>query len=292
LRRKIQRSKTATASSPVKPVRDRNFVDVGEKLFRVLEAIAHNSKEPPSLEQIMRIVGMAKTTVYRLLYTLKELGYVDQVAPGSGYVLSHKFFELGRPAMPSQHLKHIAQPLLQQLQIRTGESINLAILDEGCVAFLTVIESLNPFRFASTGAWDYVHCTAVGKCLIAYHTDEEIDAIIRARGLPKRARNTITTGTQLLLELAKVRAHGYAQSVEENNEGVIGIAAPIWGREKTPVAAISVSGPAIRMQLILDSVKDEVLRTARRLSAMLGHDVVQENQGRRPVEESVNTSSM
>jgi len=256
-----------------KPARDRNVVDVGKKMFVVLEALTRNPRNPPSLEEITHSVGLAKTTVYRLLNTMKEIGYVEQTSPNGGYVLSQKFFELSRPAVPHQYLMPMARTWLERLSLRTGGTASLGILDQGSLLYLAVIESQHPYRYAmKPGDYYYAHATAMGKCLLAYLSEEEVDEVIRTHGLPRLTRNTITTGTELLSVLAMVKRDGFAINVEENADGVMCVGAPIWGPEVRPMAALSISSPLVRMQGVIDSMKNEALRVARQLSLMLGHN--------------------
>ena len=264
--------KLKTRSSD-KPARDRNVVDVGKKMFVVLEALTRNPKNPPSLEEITHSVGFAKTTVYRLLNTLKEIGYVEQISPNRGYVLSQKFFELSRPAVLHHQLVPLARPWLEQLSLRTGGTVSLGVLDQGSLLHLAVIESQESHRVVmKPGDYLAAHSTAMGKCLLAYLSDADVDAVIRTHGLPKLTRNTISTGAQLLSELAKIKREGFAVNNEENAEGVICVGAPVFESEGPPMAAVSVSGPAVRMMGVLDSMKNEVLRVTKQLSMMLGYN--------------------
>ena len=121
------------------------------------------------------------------------------------------------------------------------------------------------------GEFNYAHSTALGKCLLSERSEEEVEGIIAQHGLQKLARNTITSGSVLLQELRKVRAEGVAVNHEENIDGVICVAAPIRDKDGVVIAALSVSGPAIRMELILDVVKHEVRQVAARVSGMLGY---------------------
>jgi DNA-binding IclR family transcriptional regulator len=256
-----------------KPARDRNVVDVGKKMFVVLEALTRSPRNPPSLEELTHSVGFAKTTVYRLLNTMKEIGYVQQISPNGGYVLSQKFFELSRPAVAHQYLMPLARPWLEQLSLRTNGTVSLGILDQGSLLYLAVIESRDPYRYAKKpGDYYYAHATAMGKCLLAYLPESAVDEIIRTHGLPSLTRHTITTGTELLRVLAKVKRDGFAVNVEENADGVMCVGAPIWGPEGRPIAALSISAPLVRMQGVIDSMKNEALRVARQLSLMLGFD--------------------
>ncbi len=257
--------------------RDKNFIGLTDKIFGVLEAFSQNPQTSVSLEEITQSVGLAKTTVHRLLYSMKKIGYVDQHEQTGNYMLAPKFFELGRRVLPYQRVASMAKPLLENLRLRCGESVHVGVLDKGLITYIAVVESPNPYRCAAvTGEYNYAHSTALGKCLLAYQPESEIEEIIREHGLPKLARNTITNGTQLIEELRKVHENGVATNIEENIDGVICVAAPILDHSGMPVAALSVSGPAIRMELLLDVIKQEVKRVSARISGMLGYPAPEE----------------
>ncbi len=264
--------------------RDKNFVALTEKLFGILEAFSQNPHAPLSLDEVTHTVGLAKTTVHRLLYSMSKIGYVARNEQTGDYMLAPRFFDLGRAVLPYQRVAALAKPLLENLRLRCGESVHVGVIEKGLLTYIAVIESQNPYRCAAVpGEYNYAHSTALGKCLLAAFSDEEIDAIIQQHGLPKLARNTITSGAALLEELRKVREEGVAINNEENIDGVICVAAPIYENDGRPVAAISVSGPAIRMELILQVVKDEVRRVAARISNMLGYSSVESAVGVPPV---------
>lgn len=173
--------------------------------------------------------------------------------------------------MPYQRVVSAAKPLLENLRLRSGESVHVGVIDKGLVTYIAVVESQNPYRCAAViGEYNYAHSTAIGKCLLADLPEAAVEDIIREHGLPKMARNTISNGTQLLQELQCVREEGVATNNEENIDGVICVAAPIRDQSGRVIAALSVSGPAIRMQVVVDGVKQEVKRVTARISAMLG----------------------
>ena len=259
------------ASAARVPPRDKNFVALTDRIFGILEAFSQNPTSPVTLEEITQSVRLAKTTVHRLLYSMKKIGYVDQNEQTGKYMLSPKFFELGRAVLPYQRVVAAAKPLLENLRLRSGESVHVGVLDKGLVTYIAVVESQNPYRCAAViGEYNYAHSTAIGKCLLADLPEAAVEDIIREHGLPKMARNTISNGTQLLQELQRVREEGVATNNEENIDGVICVAAPIRDQSGRVAAALSVSGPAIRMQVVVDGVKQEVKRVTARISAMLG----------------------
>src|SRR5438876_5509203 len=216
----LQRVKVA-GRKPALPnrtaARDKNFIALTDKVFGVLEAFSQNPKEPITLEEITQSVGLAKTTVHRILYSMKKIGYVDQNVQSGQYMLAPKFYDLGRAVLPYQRVATLAMPLLENLRLRCGESVHVGVLDKGLITYIAVIESQNPYRCAAVpGEYNYAHSTALGKCLLAALSEDEIDAIIQQHGLPKLARNTITSGAALLEELRKIREQGVAINNEEN----------------------------------------------------------------------------
>ncbi len=252
--------------------RDKNFVALTEKVFAILEAFSKNPEAPISLDEATQAVGLAKTTVHRLLYSMKKIGYVEQDEQSGDYRLAPRFFELGRAVLPFQRIAALAKPLLENLRLRCGESVHVGVLDKGLLTYIAVVESQNPYRCAAVpGEFNYAHSTALGKCLLASLSETEVDHVIAQHGLPKLARNTITSGTALLEHLRHVRQEGIAINNEENIDGVICVAAPIYDKDAHVIAAVSVSGPAIRMQAMMDDVKQEVQRVAARISGMLGY---------------------
>lgn len=251
--------------------KDKNFIGLTAKVLSVLEAFNQNPREPVSLEQITRSVGMAKTSVHRLLYSLKKLGYVEQHDNGN-YFLSYKFYQIGRSGLPYRHLAALSKPVLNKLVIRTGESAHMAVLENGLVVFVAVVASQNAYRCAAeVGDCNYAHSTALGKCMLAHMSRAEADAAVSARGLPKLTAATITDKAQLALELEKVRNQGYAISNNENTDGVICVAAPIFDSGGSVVAALSISGPSNRMLPAVESLKQSVRQETFRLSMALGY---------------------
>ena len=252
--------------------RDKNFVAATEKIFAVLEAFSHHPHSAISLEEVTRSARLAKTTVHRLLYSMQKIGYVEQHRENDKYMLSQRFFELGRDALPYQRLTSLGKPFMDALMLRFGESLHLGVLEEGLVINVAVCESQHPYRIAGVvGDSNYAHSTAMGKCLLAFLSDQELDDIIRIHGLPKRASATISNRAQLMEELDRVRRDQVATNVGENMEGVICVGAPVLNHEGKAVAALSISGPSVRMEQGMETIKKEIKRVALRLSILLGY---------------------
>ena len=254
------------------PGRDKNFVGVTQKIFSVLEALSQQPKSGLPLDEITEITGMAKTTVHRLLYSMGKLGYIEQDPVTNLYSLSGKFFELGTNALPYQRLTVLAKPLMQSLLLTFGESVNLAVPMSGLAIYILVLESPKPHRVAAAvGNYSYFHCTSVGKSIAAFLSPDELEQSLIRYGLPAMTPSSITTRSSLEEELAKVRAEGVAVDNEENAQGIICVGGPIFASEGRPIAALSISGPSVRLSQNLPSVKTAVGETVQKISLLLGH---------------------
>jgi IclR family acetate operon transcriptional repressor len=255
--------------------RDKNFVGAARKVFAVLEALSQQPKSGLPLDEITEITGMAKTTVHRLLYSMGKLGYIEQDPVTTLYSLSGKFFELGTNALPYQRLTVLAKPLMQSLLLTFGESVNLAVPMSGVAIYILVLESPKPHRVAaSVGDYSYLHSTSVGKSIAAYMSNEKLEHALVRYGMPAMTSATITTRTGLERELAKVREEGVAIDNEENALGIICVGGPIFASDGEPIAALSISGPSIRMSPNVASVETAVREAVQKISLLLGRKIL------------------
>lgn len=253
--------------------RDKNFVGVAQKLFSVLEALSQQPKSGVPLDEVTQITGMAKTTVFRLLYSMVKLGYVDQDPVTNLYSLSGRFFELGTNALPYQRLTVIAKPLMQTLFLTFGESVNLAVPLNGLAIYIMVLESPKAHRVAATvGEFSYFHSTSVGKSIAAHLSAEEREEAILRHGMPPMTQATITSQSALEEELEKVRREGVAVDNEENAPGIICVGGAIFASKGRPIAALSISGPSVRISQNLPAIKKAVRETVQKISMLLGYN--------------------
>jgi len=263
-------SRRPRAVAPRTRRNDKNFISLTEKVFDILEAFNTQPREPLPLDRLTSLVGLAKTSTHRLLYSMRKLGYIAQDSNGN-YSLSEKFYALGGNALPYQHLVTVARPILNQLVMRYGESAHIGVLENNVVLFVAVVSSQHAFRCAGeVGECQYPHSTAMGKCILANLEPEKRQSVLSARGLPKMTPRTSVDVHLLELELERVRAQGWAINDGENMEGVICVGAPIFGRDDKILAALSVSGPASRMTTAMDELRKGVRQAAGRISLTLG----------------------
>jgi IclR family transcriptional regulator, KDG regulon repressor len=260
-----------TTAKSRKSHHDKNFIGVTQRVFAVLEALSQQPKSGVPLEEITQISGLPKTTVFRLLYSMHKLGFVEQDPDSGIYSLSGRFFELGTNALPFQRLTVLARPLMQTLLLSFGESVNLAVPKLGGAIYIAVVESPKPHRVAaSIGGFSFLHSTSVGKCIAAYLKAEELETQLSRHGMPPLTATTIISRQSLAEELARVRDEGVAVDNEENAQGIVCVGGPIFASGKQPIAAMSVSGPTVRMSQNLPAVKTAVREAVQTISILLG----------------------
>jgi len=229
---------------------------------------------PLSASEISRKLDMSRSTVYRLLTTLATGGYVshDPTNPEK-YRLGFKIPELASSLLGSIQLRQQALPFLQELKDIANETVHLVVMDRGKVTYIDKVECSQAVRMHSAiGRRGFAHCTAVGKAMLAFMSEKEVESIVEEHGLLACTPNTITDKEVLLRELERIQQQGYAVDDIENEEGIRCVGAPIFDHQGRPVAALSVSGPAFRLSM--ERVKEltgAVTSTAAKISRQLGY---------------------
>jgi IclR family KDG regulon transcriptional repressor len=226
----------------------RYSVDAVSKAFDILQVFIDSKKESLALGEITTLVKLNKNAVFRLLFTMAEKGFLKKDEENGRYSLSPKCIELARVARLANDLRTVALAYMRRLREQFEDTVNLAILEHGQIRYIEVLESSQRFKIvANPGERDPVHCTALGKAMLAHLPEHEVKTILELRGMTKFTGTTITTQSRLIEELAKVRRRGYAINDGEMVEASRCVAVPILNTSKEPVAAISISGPVARM---------------------------------------------
>ena len=243
---------------------DKNNIAVMAKIFDVLSYLIDNGakQESVAFSAMVKALPFSRTTIHRILYSLEKLGFVEKAELAAHYQLAAKFFELTAPAVHFKQLQSICRSIMNDLLARHVENVNLGVLQNGQVIHLDVIQSPNALRVAAfPGERNPLHCTALGKAILAFLPESEANTLLDGYPLVKKTPRTITQKAHLREHLALVREHGVAIDLEENLSGVTCVAAPIFDHSGRVVAALSVSGPTSRMNSKLSAVKND-LRTA------------------------------
>lgn len=240
----------------------------------VLEQVAQVQSDDHSgvtLTSLSRDLGLSKSTILRLTAPLVEYGLLQRGGGPGRYVLGARAAHLGGIYLDSLDLRSVAHPLLEELSKITGETVYLGILDDLAVVYVDKVDSPNAIRMhAVVGSRQPLHCTSLGKAMLAFGDSALVDAVVAA-GLPQRTPNTLTSEEGLVADLARIRARGFAVDEIENELGVRCVGAAVIDHQGKVMGAISVSGPETRVTAArADEVGSNVRDAAEKLSALLG----------------------
>ena len=225
-----------------------------------------------SLSDVARETGLPVSTTHRLLSTLQREDFVRYEAERSIWTIGVQSFIVGNAFLRSRELTSIARPLMRELMEKSGETVNLAIEEHGEAIYIAQVECREMMRAITwPGGRAALHASGVGKVLLAAMSDEEIEKIITQHGLPKATEQTIVSPAKLHAEISRIRGCGYAIDEEENAIGLRCVASAIFDENGRPVAALSLSGPSVRVTPdLLPELGEAVKETAARITEGLG----------------------
>ncbi|MBV9462440.1 MAG: IclR family transcriptional regulator [Bradyrhizobium sp.] len=250
-----------------------------KSLFKMLEVLeAFSATEPElSVVEIARRTGMPRTTVHRIVDSLRSVGFLEQDASRDRYRLGLKLFELGGSALMNLPLYREAPPFVDTLAKLSGEDVHLCIFDGAQMVFVNRRSQVaaRPHNTVITMEASPCHSTGVGKAALAFQSGVVIDRVIRA-GLPRFTPNTIVEPKTLKAELAAIRSRGYSIDDCEHEPELRCVGAPIRNSAGRVFAAISASGPARRVTVErVPELAKIVMTHAELLSIRLGYQLGQ-----------------
>jgi len=254
----------ATARRPIAvPALDR-----GLKLLRILG----QASGPLTLSELSDQIGVSRSTVYSLLATLQEYGFVARDERYKTYQLGIGALELGSAYLNKINLLPAFNEVAQRLVVACGETVKLAVLDGRDVVYLGKQDGLYSVRLvARVGSRMPAHATAVGKVLLAELSDSELLLLYADGQLVALTPHTITNVGSLLHAIVAVRVQGYALDLEESTPRVQCVAAPVRDHSGAVVAAISIGVPHDRLSPArLEELTAVVRQHAQELSRALG----------------------
>lgn len=228
-----------------------------------------------NMTELSEKLGFYPSTIHRILDTLKHWGYIEQDPHTHKYQLGLKTLELGMAKLHQMDLVREATPYLKELVNQCNETVHLGVIEEGEVLYLAKEESSQTIRMISyVGKRAPLHCTALGKVLLAYLSAEERIKILGEKVLPRLTENTITDKRELEKELVKVKKQGFALDREENEKDVRCVAAPIRNYQGEVIAALSISSPIFRIdENAQNNLKEALIKTSREISMRLGYSI-------------------
>ena len=237
----------------------------------ILELFSKKGK-PLTLTEISKTLGIPKTSAFDIIYTLLDKNILEyNNKQFKTFQIGLRLFEITLLALGKTDLHRVSRPYLDQLLEKTGETIYLAVENNGEVVYLDKAEGTSAVRFAAElGTRRPIYCTGLGKAILATHTDTKVREIIKRNRLTPFTENTITTYNELLEELEAIRERGYAIDNQECVKDIFCVAAPIYGTSDKPIAAISIatnasSMDARKLEKLSVLISENALKISRRL---------------------------
>ncbi|MFC0862031.1 IclR family transcriptional regulator [Sphaerimonospora cavernae] len=241
------------------------------RALAVLEHVRDHSGQDLSLTRLAEALGMSKSTVLRLTVPLVEANLLARDRKSGAYRLGLGALRLGQAYLTRLDLRTVAAEESHRLMSQAKETVHLVLYDPPHVVYIDKVENATNVRMASRiGSRASIHCTAVGKAILAWQAEDVVEEVVAA-GLPSVTRFTITDAGALRTELGQIRQRGYAVDDRENEPEVRCVSAPIFNHLEAVTAAISVSGLTSRITAArVRTLGPLVADTARRISRKLG----------------------
>jgi DNA-binding IclR family transcriptional regulator len=215
-----------------------------QRAAALLDAIA-GSDEPRTAPELADLCGLNRSTAWRILATLEEEGLVDRDAATNRYSIGPAAARLAAAATDS--LPRAAQPHLEELSRRTGETVSLALPRRLQLVYVDQVQAPHVMAADWLGRAVPLHATSTGKALLAFLPPEELEAAL-TQSLPRFTDRTITDPARLRDELDRVRRRGYAVSRGELETALWGASAPVRDRAGRGIAVVSVWGAEARLK--------------------------------------------
>ncbi len=244
-----------------------------KSLQKALRILLHMGQGSPDMgiAELACELSLNKTTVYRLLCAMEKFGLVERLPEGENYRLGLKLHELGTHAIESRSLRTEAHPFLVDLAQKSGESVHLAVPGPRGAVCLDHVESKTRFLMRTPiGSTFELHCSAIGKAVVAFLPDEEIDALLAAQEFSKYTMYTRVRVSEIKKDLRDVIKRGYAMDCQETEVGINCIAVPLPLPLARGSGAVGMSGltnrfkgKALKEKIAMN--KETVARIAERL---------------------------
>ena len=240
-----------------------------EKGVKVIDLLTRRG--PLSLSEIAAELKIDRSACHRSLLTLRDLGLVSQPG-GSGYRLTMSLFEMGMRLVNRLEVKQVVRPFMEELARTYRETVNLGIKDGDQVVYLDRAESTQLVRAdLAVGTRIPIHCTALGKAILAFRPESEQAVFCAPGSLPAYTATTITSPQQLARQLAEIRRAGLAFDDEELYAGLRCVAAPVFDHTGAAGYSLSLAGPSSRLSVgDLQTIGQGLKQACGRISAILG----------------------
>lgn len=254
-----------------------NLVQSVERAIDILDCLADYPKGC-GIGELSKNLGLSKSTIHRIITTLKYKGYVTQNKENDKYQLGIKILNLSFSITNNMDLTNIARPYIREFANKVDEVIHLCIPDESYsnIIYVDKVSPENTKRnitmSSRIGKKAPIYCTASGKLLLSQFSDNKIKDLLKNTTFIKYTENTVTDINNFLDEIHEIRKNSYALDNIEYDTGVICIAVPIFDRTNKIIAATSLSSVTLFNSLDdLLKYKDEFMNVAKNISNLMGY---------------------
>ena len=257
--------------TPAKPGTATNHVQSLTRGLSILECLA-KAEGGLTLTDVANRVELAPSTTHRLLSTLEKMRYVYQAGELGRWYIGLQAFTVGSSFLANRDFIAQSHPYLRRLMEQSGETANLGILDGTEAVFVDQVQCREMMRtIVKLGSRVPLHASGVGKAIFASLPDEQIDAILKVKGLPRITENTITSPETMWASVRVIRQRGWSFDDEEHAVGTRCVAAPIYDEHAETLGAISLAGPSSRLpDARIKQLGPVVAHTAEELTRRLG----------------------
>ncbi len=246
-----------------------------QSLERGIAALVFLSKRRTAgVTEVAEELGVNKSTAYRILETLIETNMVEQDKETAKYKLGPGILRLSDRLVRNLNVMSVAKPFMAKLVEATGESAHLCMLsNDSAVVIEQAMTDSRLAVHAKIGNAEPVHCSSVGKCLLAFCEEDKRESILSRLDFKAFTKKTITDAAALRSELQEVASQGFAIDDGEVSEDIMCIAAPVFNNAGNVPYSVGISCPKSRVKgdVKVASLVKEVAKTARKLSEQLGY---------------------
>jgi DNA-binding IclR family transcriptional regulator len=241
------------------------------KALDILEYIGFH--ESATLQDIVRDLGLPKTSAYQVARTFLERGYLRSTRIPGGHALGMRLFALGNQAIGQVDIRSEAMPLLYELMRAVQQTCHLGVLEGNEAMYLAKVDSPHSLAVGSwVGKRFNLQTTAMGKILVAWRNPQEVRTLLLGNPPVSATEFTITDVDEYLNRLAEVRKRGWALDDRENIPHVRCLAAPVFGAHNSVVGAISITAAAEDVnEETIPGYIEKLVGVARKLSEKIGY---------------------
>ena len=242
-----------------------------DKDVAILEAVARQGG-PHRLADLARWTGVTKPSVHRVLQEMAKIGYVAISEPGM-YLAGPRLRELAYAVMSGDSRWSETATVLTELCTMTGYTVHFAVGVGAEAVYVAKLDAGGPYGISSRlGMRISLHCTAIGKCILAWMDAATLQGVRDRATLERRTNNTLTNWDDLIVELDRVHTEGYAVDDEENEENVRCVGAPVFARNGRAVGGVSSSGLTFQLAMAdTPTLAVSVRSAAAKVSGLLGY---------------------